>query len=619
MPLAALGERLYKMAHSVSDNILTKITRLYGPQSAGPLAEKIADLIDRYPSLHRPTTDQLSVAKHRSTTEPCSATEYRSTTSDFFDERDCLLITYADNLQHPGQTPLECLGQFCRHRLKGLINIIHILPFFPYSSDDGFSVIDYRRVNPDHGDWSDIGSLAEDFDLCFDLVLNHVSAASHYFKGFLAGVPEYRDFFIELEPDTDTSAVLRPRTLPLLHRYDSPAGPRWCWTTFSDDQVDFNFANPDVLLELLDILLFYVARGARVIRLDAIAYLWKQLGTSCAHLPQTHLVVQIMRDLLAIVAARVLLLTETNVPHADNISYFGDGANEAQVVYNFPLSPLVLHTILTGNARHLTNWARTIVPPSRQCTFLNFTASHDGIGVRPAADILSATEFQHLVETVRRHGGRVSFKNDADGNAIPYELNINYFDALNDPHDTEADQQDRIDRFMLSQSIALVIVGIPAIYIHSLLGSRGWPAGVAQTGRARSINREKLLLGPLEQQLSEPASRQARIFQRYCNMLRCRRMCSAFHPHAGQTILDLGTQFFVVRRRADDNNQVVLAVHNVTARPQPLEITPQLFDMDGPVGLQDLLSGEDFSADPAESCRITVQPYQYFWLKTAIR
>ena len=125
-----------------------------------------------------------------------------------------------------------------------------------------------------------------------------------------------------------------------------------------------NFKNPDVLLALLDALLFYVARGARFIRLDAIAYLWKRIGTSCIHLPQTHAVIQFWRAVLDEVAPHVLLITETNVPHADNVSYFGDGTNEAQLVYNFALPPLVLHALLRGDATHLTRWAQSLTLPS---------------------------------------------------------------------------------------------------------------------------------------------------------------------------------------------------------------------------------------------------------------
>jgi len=579
-----------------------KIIKLYGSDRSVQIAEQIETMLGGYGHLNK------GVGKA------------------FLTERDVMLITYADNLRQRGQAPLQCLGRFCRDHLKGLISTIHLLPFFPYSSDDGFSVIDYRQVNPASGDWSDIAALAGDFDLCFDLVLNHVSASSDYFKGYLAGDDKYRDFFIALDPEIDTSSVLRPRTSPLLHGYESSAGLKYCWTTFSADQVDFNYANPDVLLEMLDILLFYVAQGARIIRLDAIAYLWKQFGTSCAHLAQTHLVVQLFRDLLNLVAPHVLLLTETNVEHGDNISYFGDGSNEAQMVYNFSLPPLVLYTLTTGNAGHLTDWAATIEPPAKSCTFLNFTASHDGIGVRPVGDLLSADEFQMLIDLTVRYGGGVSYKNDQMGNSVPYELNINYFDALNNPNDPNLDEQRQIDRFLLSQSIALVLLGMPAIYIHSLVGSRGWPEGVKQSDKARAINREKLNLELLEQELADESSLRARIFAGYSHLLGLRRCQKAFHPRAPQEILRLGDAFFSVLRSSVDSREAILAVHNVTEQSQRLKLdavghglTPAGRDAEesDPRRLTDLITGEIFEPTYGDSYELTMGPYQYLWLKTS--
>ena len=584
------------------EKTIDKITQLYGCDNTARIAEKIDALILRY------------------------GQREKAAEAEFLNERDVMLITYADSLHQPDVAPLQTLSRFCEQHLKDLISIIHILPFFPYSSDDGFSVIDYRQVNCAHGDWSDVATLAQHVDLCFDLVVNHCSASSKYFSGYLAGEPEYDDFFISLDPDTDTSSVLRPRTSPLLHRFEGEAGEKWCWTTFSADQIDFNFHNPAVLLEILDILLFYVSCGARIIRLDAIAYLWKELNTSCAHLPQTHIAVQLMRDILDTAAPQVLLLTETNVPHADNISYFGDGGNEAQIVYNFPLPPLVLYTLTAEDATHLTGWAQTVKPISERTTFLNFTASHDGIGVRPAADILTPAEFQILIDLAQRHGGRVSSKHDSQGNAIPYELNLNYFDALNNPHDLDADGQKEIDRFLLSQSIALVLMGMPAIYIHSLLGSRGWPEGVAQTGHPRTINRQKLDYEKVEQQLKESGqltekrrlsrfSRSVQVFCRYGYMIKQRRRQKAFSPQAAQQIFDLGRSFFAVLRTAADGSEAVLAVHNVTGQPQQINIDTNMLDSTPlPKGI-DLISGQRVSCAPDGSYHLNLEPYQYVWLK----
>ena len=567
-----------------------KIAELYGESSAPSIRTDLAALLDRYADLSRP-----------------SAAERLS-------ERDVMLITYGDSLHQTGKPPLNTLNLFAEQRLKDLVSIIHILPCFPYSSDDGFAVSDYRQLNPDLGEWHHLEQLADEFNLSFDLVLNHASSHSAYFRGFLHDEPRYADFFISVDANVDTTTVLRPRTSPLLHCYESASGPRWCWTTFSRDQIDLNFKNPAVLLEMLDVLLFYASRGAGVIRLDAIAYLWKELGTSCAHLPQTHLVVQLMRDVLDLVAPDVLLLTETNVPHEQNISYFGGGTNEAQIVYNFPLPPLILHTITSGNASYLSAWARTIRPLSERTTFLNFTASHDGIGVRPAADILTEDELQALLDLTEKHGGQVSWKNGPDGEPIPYELNINYFDGLNDPNDSDEDLETAIERFMLSQAIPMSLLGVPAVYIHSLLGSRNWTSGVRQTGQARSINREKLDLDLLEQQLHDDFSRRARVFHRYRHMITVRRLQRAFHPNAAQRVLDLGDQFFAVLRTAEDGSEVILAVHNATGVAQEVQVGRNEFGGDGD-DLVNVLNGRTITCSERENYSITLRPYEFVWLR----
>jgi sucrose phosphorylase len=348
---------------------------------------------------------------------------------------------------------------------------VHILPFFPYSSDDGFSIIDYTAVNPEWGTWADIRQLGEHVRLMFDAVINHISCQSEWFQGFLRDDPQYAGFFIIVDGGADLSMVVRPRALPLLTPVETSTGKRFVWTTFSEDQIDLNFGNPEVLLRLVDVLLLYVEQGAEFIRLDAIAYLWKRLGTPCIHLEEAHRVVKLLRAVMDAVAPGVLLITETNVPHDENISYFGDGTDEAQMVYQFSLPPLTLHAFLTGNATYLTRWATTLQPFSSETTFFNFLASHDGIGVRPAEGILPPEEVQRLVDTTLAHGGFVSHKTDGDGAQSVYELNISYFDALSDPRDNEPLAL-QVDRFLAAQAIMLALQGVPGIYVHSLFGSR---------------------------------------------------------------------------------------------------------------------------------------------------
>jgi sucrose phosphorylase len=521
----------------------TLLTRIYGAQLAPEVESRLRNLLDLYRGgIPLPADSALS-------------------------ERDSLLITYGDQARAPGQPHLQTLAELCETHLRGVVGGIHILPFYPWSSDDGFSVKDYRAIDPALGGWPLVERLGQSFRLMFDGVINHASAQGGWFQAFLRDQAPYRDYFVTVEGDPDLSQVVRPRALPLLTEFQTARGPRRVWTTFSADQVDLDFRNPDVLLEIFDILLMYAQRGAHFLRLDAIAYLWKEIGTPCIHLPQTHAVIQLLRAVFDEVAPHVRLITETNVPHAENISYFGDGTNEAQLVYNFALPPLTLHTFRTGDASILSEWAAGLRLPSDQVTFFNFLASHDGIGLNPARGILPPADIGALVTQTLAHGGRVSYKHNPDGSQSPYEMNINYFDALSNPAGGEP-LETQIDRFLAAQAIMLSLRGLPGIYFHSLFGSRNWNEGVTLTGHNRSINRQKLERATLEAELANPNSLRKRVFARYRELLQKRAASSAFHPHGGQEILDFGRGVFALRRTSPIGDKSVLCLQNVTNQPQ---------------------------------------------------
>ncbi len=492
-----------------------------------------------------------------------------------------------------------------------MVSGVHILPFFPWSSDDGFAVVDYRRVAPEYGDWDDVARLGKHFRLMFDAVINHISTRSEWFQAFLRGEAPYRDYFIVVDEQADLSRVVRPRALPLLTRFQTADGEKALWTTFSADQVDLNYHNPSVLLEIVDILLEYVWRGAEFIRLDAIAYLWKEIGTPCIHLPQTHWIIQLFRAVLDEVAPHVMLITETNVPHEENISYFGDGTNEAQMVYNFALPPLVLHAFHTASAETLSSWAATLSLPSDRATFFNFLASHDGIGLNPARGILSEEEIAALVQRTGEVGGLVSNKRDADGGESPYELNINYFDALNaarpsDPLDVQ------VARFVTAHAILFSLVGVPGIYFHSLFGSRGWPEGVECLGHNRAINRQKLRRADLERELADSASRRAGVFQSLKRLLRARAKHNAFHPFGRQEVLGGNPAVFAVLRISPDGTRRALCLHNVTPSPQEVSFPLSRLRVTEKDRWRDMIDGTVFA--PSKPFAVSLAPYQTFWL-----
>jgi len=521
--------------------------------------------------------------------------------SPYFSERTVTLITYGDTLQRGDEAPLRTLRRFLDKRLKGVIDTVHILPFYPYSSDDGFSVIDYYTIDPNLGSWEDVAALRQDYRLMFDAVINHISAQSSWFQKFLAGDPAFQGMFLTESPDTDLSSVTRPRTTPLLTPFvNSDGATVHVWTTFSDDQADLDYHDPQTLLRILAVLLFYVEQGAQVIRLDAIAYLWKQAGTSCIHLPQTHAVVQLIRAVLDVVAPHVIVITETNVPHVENISYYGDGANEAQLVYNFTLPPLLLHTLIAGNATKLIDWINSLPRPTEHTAFFNFTASHDGIGVRPVEGILNTAEIQHLIAAVEQRGGRISYKANPDGSSSPYELNITYVDAVAPPDQSESM---RIASFILSQAAMLTLAGVPAMYIHSLLGSHNNIAGMQITGQNRAINRAKLDEAAVEAELDDPSSFRSQVFRAYTHMLKVRTTCAAFHPQGEQQATSFNHgRILAIERIAPDHSERVLALFNVTSEAQTVQLTIQ--------PQQDILTNETITDQTVQ-----LAPYQVRWLR----
>ncbi len=488
-----------------------------------------------------------------------------------------LLIAYADQVREPGTPTLATLGRFARAvRLHDLVSGIHLLPFYPWSSDDGFAVKDLFSVASEYGAWDDIVRLGGEFDLMFDAVFNHLSAESEWFRRYLAGDPAYRDFFVAVDGDPDLSAVVRPRALPLLTAFDGAGGTRKIWTTFSADQADLNYRNPAVLAAIVEALLFYVWKGASFIRLDAVAFLWKEVGTPCLHLPQTHRLVQLLRAVLDEAAPSVRLITETNVAHRDNLSYFGDGTNEAHLVYNFALPPLVLHAMQTGCADRLTRWAQTLALPSDNTAFFNFLASHDGIGLNPARGILDDGEIAALVQRTQEHGGLISYKHLPDGSEVPYEMNINYLDALSDPAAAEPPEL-AARKFLTAQAIMLCLQGMPGVYFHSLFGSRGDRAAVTSNGIKRRINREKLDYATLLSELQDPASLRNRVFGGFRALLQFRQAHPAFAPAAAQRVLALDPRVFAVLRETADCRDRVLCLHNVaeeTVRVHTAGATP---------------------------------------------
>ena len=563
-----------------------RIQKLYPPETAERAVSSIIDLIFKYKQRIKSQEYHLS-------------------------EKDIVLITYGDQVNRDHEPSLQTLKEFMDNHLKGVINSIHILPFYPYSSDDGFSVVSYTSVDPHMGSWREIEQISGDYRLMVDGVINHVSQFSDWFKAYLSGDKYFQDYFVEIDPSVDLSKVVRPRATPLLSEFTDDEGRiRHIWTTFSKDQVDLNYKSHRVLRNVLDCMFYYIEKGATLIRLDAIAFIWKELGTQCVHLPQTHELIQLMREVLHEVAPEVIIITETNVPHHENVSYFGSGDDEAQMVYNFALPPLLVHSILNGNTSTLTSWAKTLTLPSDKVCFFNFTASHDGIGLRPIKGILSDDEVNFMVDKVKEHGGLVSYRAEEDGSQSPYELNCSYIDALTNPNE---DDDVRFRRMLLAQATVLVMPGVPGIYFHSLVGSRNYHDGVKHSGVNRTINREKYNMDWLENELSTQGTLAKKMLDSYKRLISIRINEKAFNPFGKFEFLDLDERLFAVDQQSIDNEERIIAIHNFSNERVTCTLPRNII-----TSLCDILTSNCSILDSSnyeEKKEFTLEPYQIMWLK----
>ncbi|HBM3470668.1 TPA: sugar phosphorylase [Listeria innocua] len=519
---------------------------------------------------------------------------------DKWDEKDIVLITYGDQFKEESKKTLPTFKKMYDRYLKSTFEVVHFLPFYPYSSDDGFSVIDYKAVNPELGDWEDIKEMEQSARLMFDFVCNHMSAKSEWFKRYLAGDKEFQNFFVEMDPDTDLSSVTRPRATPVLTPFQFASGKEgYIWTTFSEDQIDLNFACPEVLYKMIDVLMFYLEEGAEYVRLDAVGFMWKVPGTSSIHLDETHEIVKLFRDLVDMAAPGTIIITETNVPHVDNISYFGNGEKEAHMVYQFPLPPLVLHAIHHGNAEFLSNWAKNLELPEGKRTFFNFLASHDGIGLNPVRGIIPEAEILALVDDLEKEGALVSYKQNPDGTKSPYEINVTYMDALSKQADTD---DLRLSRFLVAHAVLMSIPGVPAVYVQSILGSRNDYSGVETTGHNRSINRKKYDLAEITAELNQADSLRKETYDALTKLISTRKAESLFHPEIPMEVLESTAELFVVKRSSGAES--IILIHNLSEKEVHYSLDSGVYT--------NLYTGSAVTGSDS----IKLRGYEFCWLKT---
>ncbi len=526
-------------------------------------------------------------------------------------EKDILLISYADTIRLKNKKSFLVLKDFLDTYIKKKINIIHILPFYPSTSDGGFAVTDFFKVDNSHGNWSDLRKLSSNYRVMSDIILNHASSKSTWFKRFLENHGVGKDFFLTVDKEFNTRHIVRARSHKLLQKFETKNGNKLVWCTFSRDQVDFNFKNPKVLIAFIKLIIFLSNKGIKLFRFDAVAFIWKRQETNCVNLDQTHAIVRLFRTLLGLIDGESKIITETNLPFRENFSYFGN-SDEAHIIYNFSLAPLIINTLIKGNSAAFRRWSMSMPPAKDNNSYLNFIATHDGIGLRPLEGIIKNKDINILLNTLKRYGSKFTYRRDKNNKRVIYEANISLFDALSGT--IKGKDNYSYHRFYCAHAIMLSFEGIPAFYIHSLFGTRNNISLLKKTGIKRSINRTSYDYKDITEALKNNGSHISKVFNNILNLIEIRKKQIAFHPNATQYTLNLGNNFFGIWRQSVNRKQSIFAIYNITNNMQRLHINK--------INILNFESWSDLISENKINKKknyLNFSPYQCMWIANNYR
>ena len=527
-----------------------------------------------------------------------------------WDSSSVVLITYPDSIYRKDESTLKTLTEFVKNRLSGLSSVIHVLPFLPSTSDGGFAVSNHEKIDDAFGNWNDLKELSSKHKIMADLVLNHVSSSHPWVHQFIKS-EDPGNSYIVAPSDTDIwEKVIRPRNSSLFTDVNTNQGFRNVWTTFGPDQIDVDWRNPHIFLEFLKLLVRYISNGAEWIRLDAIAFVWKEPYTTCLHLDPVHSIVKLLNKCLKIIKPSAVLITETNVPEKENLSYLIDG-NEANLAYNFTLPPLLLEAIYTGKTDLLNNWLSNWNELPRDTSLLNFTSSHDGIGLRALEGIMDDNRVHNLLVESEKRGGLVSHRRLSNGEDQPYELNISWWSAMsNEAPDNTLFQ---FERFLLSQLFTLSLKGVPAFYLPAVLASPNDLDSFRKTGQRRDLNREKFEANKLLEALKNFDSPASKNISYLTHIVKVRSRLKAFHPEASMKCISTNIANCVILQRglAEESVYVICNMSHKFLSISPLNELNSL-DLSSDKRLLDNITGSYLNTDTFK-----LNPYQVVWITLA--
>ncbi len=574
------------------------------------------------------------------------------------DSSDIVLITYADSIksEDDSEKPLVVLREFLRRFLADTIKIVHILPFYPWDTDRGFSIMDYRDVDKRFGNWEDIRKLSQEFNLMFDFVLNHASINNPLVKNSLIEkhlshsdrryerYKRYKDFVITFSDEEKKKVepllkkVVRPRATPLLTHYvvyekkgelDAVLGylekggrgdlkilgEGWVWTTFSRPrkdgkemtrQVDLNYHNPHLFLEMAKTLAFYLEKGARWIRFDAAGYLWKKLGSTCVHKKEDHLLLSVLTRLAKLFESSAITIAEVNERQSRAFEYLEEeGKKEVDLVYQFTHFVLAVYSLYKEDARLYSQWLEsTAKVKGRQ--FVTVLGSHDGMGLKPLRDVLSEEEINKFAFSLKeKNKCLLNYSYLPGGKKVLYEVCGTAWSLINGGSNLPFSLQ--LKRYLAVLSLGLLVKGVPALYINSVFGSENYypPSGLDE---ARTLNRESFLKEYLFKELVNDSSHYRQVYREVVNLLRIRKQEKVFNPSFPFEVVDLLNKKVVGVILESDGKERLVSLVNISSEEQRLE---KLEDLVHVKEVYDLIGGKVVSL----SKEIVLSPYQVMWGK----
>jgi len=484
------------------------------------------------------------------------------------------------------------------------VNMVHILPILAGpegARDGGYAVSDFRRIDPRVGTTDDLSCLAASLRqrgmlLALDVVVNHTSDEHEWARRARAGEPEFEDFYFLFDdrevPDAyeRTMPEIFPETAPGNFTFDEASG-KWAMTVFNTYQWDLNYTNPRVFIELVDVVLHWANHGADVVRLDAVAFLWKQLGTTCQNLREAHLILQLMKDCCQIVAPGVLFIAEAIVAPVEITRYFGEDAviaKECEIAYNATLMALLWDGIATGNARLLSRGVRSLPNKLDRATWLNYVRCHDDIGLGfddadiAAAGYEPAAHRRFLLEwfTGRFAGstarGELFAVNERTGDArISGSLaSLAGLESALESGDPGAVDL-AVDRIVLLHAMIMSYGGIPMLYYGdevATLNDRGYRDDPARTDDSRWLHRPVIDWERMERRF-ERGTIEHRVFSAVQRMIEIRTSIPAFADFNNRELLEIDDSalFAFLRTPFDLGGEPVLVVANFGLEPTPLD------------------------------------------------